>query len=137
MTEPCFDVDMTEDMLDQTCPVRTILGHITSKWGVLILIALKGRTLRFSELRRRVGGISERMLSQTLQTLEADDIVHRKAYDVVPPHVEYSLTQTGDAITDRLVNLVCWIDENLTAFSSVRDHRALQSQHTAQTETAS
>src|SRR4051812_28808066 len=83
------------DLLARDCPSREVLKHVTSRWGVLVLIALEHRTLRFSELRRMVSGVSERMLAQTLQWLEADGIVDRKAFNVVPPHVEYSLTPLG------------------------------------------
>jgi DNA-binding HxlR family transcriptional regulator len=95
------------------CPSRVILNHITSRWGGLILIALRGRTVRFSELRRCIGGVSERMLALTLQTLEADGFVHRRAFDVVPPHVEYNLTPLGSEIADRIADLSGWIESNL------------------------
>src|SRR5690242_11075247 len=78
------------------CPSRLILEHITSRWGVLVLATLLERPYRFSELRRTVGGVSEKMLAQTLQTLERDGFVHREARPVIPPHVEYSLTPLGD-----------------------------------------
>src|SRR5687768_846015 len=78
------------------CPSRTVLDHLTSKWGVLVLLALaEGEPLRWSELRRRAQGVSEKMLAQTLRTLESDGFLNRRALPVVPPHVEYSLTQRG------------------------------------------
>ena len=67
------------------CPSRAILDHVTSRWGVLLLAELLDGTHRFSELRRAVGGISEKMLAQTLQTLERDGFVHRHAHPVIPP----------------------------------------------------
>jgi len=79
-----------------------VFKHVTSLWGVLALVALHGGTMRFSELRRRVGGVSEKMLAQTLQVLEADGFVDRKAYPVVPPRVEYSLTALSDCIETTL-----------------------------------
>jgi DNA-binding HxlR family transcriptional regulator len=92
------------------CPSRIVLDHVTSKWGVLVLLSLaEGRPLRWSELRRRVEGVSEKMLAQTLRTLEADGLVHRDARPVVPPHVEYSLTDTGRELADLLVPLMEWI----------------------------
>lgn len=90
------------------CPSRTLLAHVTGKWSVLVLVALADRTLRWSELRRAVQGVSEKMLAQTLQTLEADGLVHREAFPVVPPHVEYRLTELGVDLVDRLVPLVAW-----------------------------
>ncbi len=95
------------------CPSRQILQHVTSRWGTLILIALSDGTLRFSELRRRVDGISERMLAQTLQVFESDRLVVRRAHDVVPPHVDYTLTPLGAEVASRVLTLACWIEDNL------------------------
>jgi DNA-binding HxlR family transcriptional regulator len=96
------------------CPSRRILSHVTSRWGVLVLIALGRRAkMRYSELRRAIGGVSERMLAQTLQTLEADGFVHRQAFEVVPPHVEYWLTPQGRDVAKLVANLAFWIEENL------------------------
>lgn len=92
------------------CPSRTLLDHVMSKWGVLVLLALsEGPPLRWSELRRRAQGVSEKMLAQTLRTLEADGLVHRDARPVVPPHVEYSLTPAGEELAAHLVPLMRWI----------------------------
>jgi len=101
------------DLLARDCPSREVLKHVTSRWGVLVLIALEDRTLRFSELRRMIGGVSERMLAQTLQWLEADGIVDRKAFNVVPPHVEYSLTPLGREAADRVRGLADWIETSM------------------------
>lgn len=95
------------------CPSREVLKHVTSRWGVLILVALLGRTYRFSDLRRKVGGVSERMLAQTLQWLESDGFVLRRSYPVVPPHVEYSLTPLGIEVGHRVEALADWIESNL------------------------
>ena len=95
------------------CPSRTVLDHITSKWGVLVLLALsESGTLRWSELRRRVQGVSEKMLAQTLRTLEGDGLISRIARPVVPPHVEYSLTDRGSEIAALLGPLMAWIVTN-------------------------
>lgn len=95
------------------CPSRTVLDHITSKWGVLVLLALsESGTLRWSELRRRAQGVSEKMLAQTLRTLEADGLISRIAHPVVPPHVEYSLTERGSEIAALLRPLMAWIVTN-------------------------
>lgn len=109
------------EMLTPDCPSRDILQHVTSRWGVLILVALHDRTLRFSELRRTVGGVSERMLAQTLQTLERDGFVARKAYAVVPPHVEYSLTPMGREVSGHVQALADWIGGNLPGILAARD----------------
>jgi DNA-binding HxlR family transcriptional regulator len=93
------------------CPSRLVLGHITSRWGVLVLVMLLERTHRFSELRRAVGGVSEKMLAQTLDALAYDGLVLRVARQVVPPHVEYSLTPLGREAAERLEVLVDWIED--------------------------
>src|SRR4051812_35683440 len=80
------------ELMSRDCPSREVLAHVTSRWGVLLLVALMGGVHRFSELRRKVGGVSEKMLSQTLRWLEDDGLVLRKAYPTAPPQVEYSLT---------------------------------------------
>ena len=101
-----------DGVFDAKCPSRVVLDHVTSKWGVLVLVALDSRTLRWSELRRTVEGVSEKMLAQTLRTLEADGFVHRDAYPVIPPHVEYSLTPRGEEVVTHLLPLLSWIIEN-------------------------
>ncbi len=102
----------TEGLPPSACPSRVLLNHVTGKWSVLVLVALAERTLRWSELRRAVEGVSEKMLAQTLQTLEADGLVHREAFPVVPPHVEYRLTELGVDLVQRLVPLVAWSVEH-------------------------
>ncbi|MFJ5862292.1 winged helix-turn-helix transcriptional regulator [Pseudarthrobacter sp. NPDC092439] len=94
------------------CPSRTLLDHITSKWGVLILLSLSEGEQRWSELRRRAEGISEKMLAQTLRTLERDGLVSRHAQPVIPPRVDYSLTAKGYDLTALLVPLVGWAFDN-------------------------
>ena len=106
------------DLLATDCPSRDVLKHLTSRWGVLVLIVLERRMHRFSELRRKVGGVSERMLAQTLQWLEADGMVARVAYQVVPPHVEYSLTPLGREAAEKVRLLADWIEISLPRISS-------------------
>ena len=101
------------DLLAEDCPSREVLKHLTSRWGVLVLIVLEKKTYRFSELRRAVGGVSERMLAQTLQWLEADGMVSRRAFAVVPPHVEYSLTPLGREAAEKVRVLADWIEMSL------------------------
>jgi DNA-binding HxlR family transcriptional regulator len=95
------------------CPSRAILNHVTSRWGVLVLVALTEGTHRFSELRRKIGGVSEKMLAQTLQQLEQDGFINRVSHPVVPPHVEYSLTSLGEDIGKQVESLTDWIETNL------------------------
>ena len=101
------------EVLATECPSREILKHVTSQWGVLVLVALMEGTHRFSELRRKIGGVSEKMLAQTLQQLEQDGFIRRVSYPVVPPHVEYSLTPLGDGIGHQVEGLTDWIEINL------------------------
>jgi DNA-binding HxlR family transcriptional regulator len=101
------------NVLSAKCPSRAILHHVTGRWGTLVLVALDGKTQRFSELRRVIDGISERMLAQTLQVLESDGLVLRHAHDVVPPHVDYQLTPLGAEVSRRVLDLACWIETNL------------------------
>jgi len=95
------------------CPSRLILEHMTSRWGVLVLAVLLDGTHRFSELRRTIGGVSEKMLAQTLQTLERDGFVHREAHPVIPPHVDYSLTGLGREAASRVWALAGWAEERV------------------------
>jgi DNA-binding HxlR family transcriptional regulator len=104
--------DFADGVFPAGCPSRIVLDHITSKWGVLILVALSEGEQRWSELRRRAQGISEKMLAQTLKTLERDGLVLRKAQPVIPPHVDYSLTSRGYELTALLVPLVTWAYDN-------------------------
>ncbi|WP_395400026.1 winged helix-turn-helix transcriptional regulator [Arthrobacter sp. UC242_113] len=97
------------------CPSRTVLDHVTSKWGVLLLVALSEGPQRWSELRRRAQGISEKMLAQTLKTLEADGFVRRDAQPVIPPRVDYSLTGRGEELAALLLPLVAWVAEHAEA----------------------
>jgi DNA-binding HxlR family transcriptional regulator len=107
------------------CPSRDVLKHVTSRWGVLVLVALLAGTHRFSDLRRKVGGVSEKMLAQTLQWLESDGFVLRTAYPVVPPHVEYSLTPLGLEVGQRVEALADWIEGNLPAVMAARQRRTV------------
>jgi DNA-binding HxlR family transcriptional regulator len=91
---------------------------------VLILLVLDTGTHRFSELRRAIGGVSERMLAQSLQRLEGDGLVDRVAFDVVPPHVEYSLSPLGREAAERVRALADWIEDSLPKVMSARARRA-------------
>ncbi|MBG6172624.1 DNA-binding HxlR family transcriptional regulator [Labrenzia sp. EL_208] len=108
------------ELFNQNCPSREILKHLTSRWGVLVLIALLDRDHRFSDLRRKVGGVSEKMLAQTLQTLEADGFVNRFSHPVVPPHVDYSLTPIGREVALKVRDFADWIEVNITRILSSR-----------------
>ncbi|MDX2921281.1 MULTISPECIES: helix-turn-helix domain-containing protein [Streptomyces] len=103
------------------CPSRLILEHVTSRWGVLVLVALLERSYRFSELRREVGGVSEKMLAQTLQTLERDGFVHRDAKPVIPPRVDYTLTPLGNEAAEQVRALARWTERQVDAVRAARE----------------
>ena len=108
------------ELLVAACPSRAVLSHVTSRWGVLVLVVLLDGMHRFSELRREVGGVSEKMLAQTLDALVGDGFVLRYAHPVIPPRVEYSLTPMGREVAERLGVLVDWIEENYPRIADAR-----------------
>ncbi|NRB39814.1 MAG: helix-turn-helix transcriptional regulator [Pseudomonadales bacterium] len=97
---------------DDNCPVRDVLTRLTSKWPMLILFALLDGSHRFLELQRRIENISKRMLTVSLRQLEQDGYVTRRVFEEVPPRVEYSLTTMGKSVTDPLINLITWAQDN-------------------------
>ncbi|MGW8329595.1 winged helix-turn-helix transcriptional regulator [Streptomyces sp. NPDC055897] len=102
-----------EEVREAMCPHRLVLEHVTSRWGVLVLDALLDRSYRFSELRREIGKVStvsEKMLAQTLQTLERDGFVDRDAKPVIPPRVDYSVTPLGREAAEQVRALARWTD---------------------------
>lgn len=107
-------IDPLQLQIDIACPdTRTLVEHVTSKWGVLVLLILREQTLRWSQLKRAIPGVSEKMLIQTLQTLEADGLVTRVALPVVPPHVEYALSDDGREASALLAPLVSWAQQQV------------------------
>ena len=101
------------NVLASACPSRQMLQHLTSRWGALVLVSLHSGTKRFSELRRAIDGVSERMLTKTLQELEADGMLIRKSYNTVPPQVDYTLTVFGEQASNKMFELVDWLETNL------------------------
>lgn len=113
--------DLPPDANRAGCPHRVVLEHVTSRWGVLVLTSLLERSYRFSELRRRVGGVSEKMLAQTLQILERDGFVHRDAKPVIPPRVDYSLTPLGREVAEQVSALARWLESKLDDVVAARE----------------
>jgi DNA-binding HxlR family transcriptional regulator len=95
------------------CPTRLILNRIADKWTVLVMILLESETKRFSNLQREIGGISQKMLTQTLRGLERDGLVSRKVHATVPPKVEYSLTPLGHTLKEMLYAIKTWSETNI------------------------
>lgn len=124
-TSPLSERIRHGNVLARACPSRNRLQHLTSRWAVLILVVLLNGTQRFSQLRRKIEGVSERMLAQTLQRLEADGIVSRRVYQTVPPQVDYTLTPLGAEAALKVMALVDWIEINLplleSSMESVKD----------------
>lgn len=94
------------------CEVRQILDRIADKWSLLVIALLERRKLRFSELRKNIDGVSQRMLTNTLRQLERDGLISRKVFPVVPPRVEYELTDLGCTLLDTIQSLVNWTERN-------------------------
>ncbi|MFD8726153.1 MULTISPECIES: winged helix-turn-helix transcriptional regulator [unclassified Streptomyces] len=109
------------DVFVRACPSRPTLEHVTGKWGGLTLSALSSGTLRFNEVRRRVDGISEKMLSQTLRALERDGLVHRSAQPGNPPWVDYTLTELGEATAARLLDLIDLVQRQMPEVLAARN----------------
>ncbi|SAL34521.1 transcriptional regulator [Caballeronia sordidicola] len=129
-TVPLSELVRRGELLSADCPSREVLKHVTSRWGVLVLmVLLDEKTCRFSDLRRKVDGVSEKMLAQTLQWLAADGFVVRTSYDVVPPHVDYRLTPLGDEVARQVSSLADWIEVNLSRILSARTEPANASGH--------
>ncbi len=112
---------MNWDVYNDRCPTRMVLDRIADKWTVLIVGALEDRKKRFGELRREVGGVSQKMLTQTLRGLERDGIVTRMVYASVPPKVEYSLTDLGRTLVGILEAIRDWSEKNIEKVLQARN----------------
>jgi DNA-binding HxlR family transcriptional regulator len=108
------------DTYHATCPTRLILDRIADKWAVLLLGLLAERPTRFNELRRRIGGISQKMLAQTLKSLERDGLVRRRAFPTVPVTVEYSITPLGITLAQAVDPIRLWAEQNLKAVQAAQ-----------------
>ncbi|MFF4023172.1 MULTISPECIES: winged helix-turn-helix transcriptional regulator [Nocardia] len=115
------DPTLEADVFARNCRSRPVLQNVASRWGALALVALREGPYRFSALRRRVDGISERMLSQTLQALERDGMIHREVQQTIPPRVEYTLTELGEQVADQLYGLIAILEDNIDVISAAQD----------------
>jgi DNA-binding HxlR family transcriptional regulator len=103
------------------CPVRNVLDRVGDKWSILIISILgECGTLRFNELNHLIGNISQKMLTVTLKTLEADGLVSRRIYAQIPPKVEYNLTPLGESLIPFITSLTSWAKENMPAILASR-----------------
>jgi DNA-binding HxlR family transcriptional regulator len=110
-----FQWDTRED-----CEVRQILDRIADKWSLLVIALLDRRTMRFTELRREIDGISQRMLTMTLRHLERDGLVRRTVHPVVPPRVDYDLTPLGATLHETIKTLVTWTEQHQAEIAAAR-----------------
>jgi len=112
--------------LDDLCPIRDVLDRIGDRWSTLVLRTLDGGSRRFTELKRQVPDISQRMLTQTLRRLEQDGYVARTVFPTSPPRVDYALTELGRSLNRHVEALVRWSEEN---HDNVRRARARFAAH--------
>jgi DNA-binding HxlR family transcriptional regulator len=108
-----MDTKAEIEMYATSCPTRQILDRIGDKWTTLVIGLLADGPLRFSQIRRRIGGISQKMLTQTLRSLERDGLVSRTIYAEVPPRVEYQLTELGETLCEPIAMIRNWALEHI------------------------
>jgi DNA-binding HxlR family transcriptional regulator len=108
------------DAFDPECPTRVVLDRIGDKWTVLVVAALAPGTLRFTELRARIGGVAAKVLTQTLRALERDGIVERTVYAEVPPRVEYALTDLGRSLVEPISLVQEWAEAHVGSVLAAR-----------------
>jgi DNA-binding HxlR family transcriptional regulator len=114
------------DVFARNCTSRPVMETVAGRWGILTLAALREGTHRFNELRRRVDGVSEKMLSQTLHALERDGLVVREVRSAIPPRVEYSLTGSGDRIAAKLAELIDLVEAEMPTITTAQERYDLK-----------
>jgi DNA-binding HxlR family transcriptional regulator len=112
--------EVRPNVLNQYCESRQALDRLADKWTCLVVYALLDGPRRHGELKRTIEGISQKMLTQTLRSMEADGLVARRVIDVIPPHVEYSLTALGQTLSDPLVAICKWAMDHLPEMQAAR-----------------
>jgi DNA-binding HxlR family transcriptional regulator len=114
--------DVPSDPVPMTtnCKAREVVGRIGSKWAIYVISSLDDHTMRFGDLKRTIDGISQRMLTVTLRSLERDGLIRRTVYPVVPPRVEYALTPLGATLLEVVSTMVHWTDEHMREIDSAQ-----------------
>jgi DNA-binding HxlR family transcriptional regulator len=112
--------DVVPDIFSEACGTRTVLNLLANKWTVLVMAALFQSAQRYGQLQRKIGGISPKMLTQTLRALERDGLISRKLYPVIPPMVEYTPTPLGYTLLEPLTALCAWAAEHLAEVEHAR-----------------
>jgi DNA-binding HxlR family transcriptional regulator len=125
-------MDTRGNVCSELCPSRQVLDLVADKWSVIVIYVLARGKRRFGELQREVGGVSQKMLTQTLRGLERDGLVERKVYPVVPPRVEYSLSPLGETIVEPLAALCRWAEEHLWEVDRARSEYAARTAELAE-----
>src|SRR6266508_1336120 len=114
-------VSKAGDVFDPNCPSRVVLDRLAEKWTGLVVLALSDETLRFTQLRQRIGGVAPKVLTQTLRSLERDGLIRRRVYAEVPPRVEYSLTRLGRTLREPLEAVQHWAEQHVSAVLANRE----------------
>ncbi|MGK4188673.1 helix-turn-helix domain-containing protein [Rothia koreensis] len=119
--------DRAFDIMDPHCPSRTVLRHVTDRWTPLIVTSLEAGPLRFSQLRESIGGVTPKVLTQTLRSMERDGLVTRRPSGTVPPRVDYELTELGKSLADPIDALRRWAEGSAEAIIRSRaEHDVLE-----------
>ncbi|MEV4083315.1 helix-turn-helix domain-containing protein [Nonomuraea fuscirosea] len=103
----------TGDVFDPNCPTRVVLDRIGDKWSALVLLCLAGGPMRFTRLRERIGGVTPKVLTQTVRAMEQDGLVTREVFAEVPPRVEYALTDLGHSLHDPMAAVAAWAEQHV------------------------
>jgi DNA-binding HxlR family transcriptional regulator len=120
-THPAASAVLRWNMLKQRCPTRQVLDRVADRWTMLVITSLSAeQPLRFSELRRRIEGVSQKMLTQTLRGLERDGLITRSVFPTVPVTVEYALTDLGASLADAVAGIRAWAYTNMDAIEHAR-----------------
>ncbi|MEV6730852.1 helix-turn-helix domain-containing protein [Streptomyces sp. NPDC051364] len=120
------------DVYSAKCPTRQVLDHISGKWTILVVDALLEGTLRYTDLMRRIEGVSQKMLTQTLRGLEADGFVTRTVYPTIPPRVEYDLTELGRSLAEPITALRHWTETHINEIERARARSASEAAEAAE-----
>lgn len=122
-------IEMKYDVFNAKCPTRQVLDRIADKWTVLTICALAKQTKRFTQLRREIEGISQKMLTQTLRSLERDGLVKRTVYPTVPPKVEYQLTTLGLTLITLVKDIQIWSESHIEKVLTAQKDYDKQTHH--------
>lgn len=109
------------DVLAPNCPSRVVLQRIGDRWTIFVILALSTEVLRFTELKRRIGGVTPKVLTETLRSLEADGLIAREVFAEAPPRVEYHLTELGRSLLEPLTTVRAWAEANVPAVLASRE----------------